>query len=167
MSNRYVWQRFNYSTERQQGEQTIRVNLGRVQIAYIYITENASNVSPPASASSWPANAELTDYDEVLKVYSVIDDTIPHANYFSLSTDEYGPDSTYGVYYTRYNIEANLNENYIVFGQPYPTKVVYQAIKGEASGATSNASQSTYPPRDNCVLSYRYWPLRSPRSSPR
>ena len=154
MSNRYVWQRFNYSTERQQGEQTIRVNLGRVQIAYIYITENASNVSPPASASSWPANAELTDYDEVLKVYGVFDDTIPHANYFSLGTDEYGPDSTYGVYYTRYNIEANLNGTYIVFGQPYPTKVIYQAIKGAASGATSNASQRTYP-QDG--VSGNYW----------
>ena len=40
-------------------------------------------------------------------------------------------------------------------------------VKGSASGNVSNAASSTYPPRDNCVLSYRYWPLRSPRSSPR
>ena len=44
---------------------------------------------------------------------------------------------------------------------------VYELAKGAANGTVSNAAQDTYPPRDNRVLSYRYWPLRSPRSSPR
>ena len=49
----------------------------------------------------------------------------------------------------------------------YGSGAVYELAKGAANGTVSNAAQGTYPPRDNCVLSYIYWPLRSPRSSPR
>ena len=56
-------------------------------------------------------------------------------------------------YYFDMVIEGNFNR--------ISTRPVNQTVD------LSNASQNAYPPRDNCVLSYRYWPLRSPRSSPR
>lgn len=70
-----------------------------------------------------------------------------------------------------YNSSSGEGENYRIDSGPLSTPsgnaYIYDIGKGTANGTVSNAAQGTYPPRDNCVLSYRYWPLRSPRSSPR
>ena len=164
MSDRYVWERYNFTADLQQAEQTSSVWVqASTGDAYIYTTKDIGNLSLPSSVTSWPANPQMNNYEERLWINSGMDDTISNGNYFALAGNNRGPDSTYGVYYTSRNISAKVmstsaSQVRVQFGVPYPYKMVYQPIKGSSAGEISNASSSTYPPRNYSLKSARIWP---------
>lgn len=111
-------------------------------------SEKAFQVAAPSGRVSVPANAYWTV-------------VAANSNSDTVSTlYQAGTSRTYirTDFVRDWELQLGQNQNYNVIARRAP---------GAFVATLSNAASSTYPPRDNCVLSYIYWPLRSQRSSPR
>lgn len=165
MSTRYVWGRYDYALDL---ERTINApsSLGEM-------TVEAMDVYLSSQIAVGTGNTvELLNPSVDSHPWGIRNVQVSAGQYFYVEVhDGYRtriPSS--GIYYAANGCTLNFDDRgtkwYLRLTRGQLQLYIYYT-RGTKVGTISNASSSTYPPRDNCVLSYRYWPLRSPRSSPR